>query len=160
MRLLDDVTVGEGESIPPSTSFTKTWTVVNSGADAWPDHCVLLHVDGAVRPTFGGTNALAVVPALLPGEVCTLSAQLTSPTAEGVHQSRWRLHTANGVPFGDIIWCIVTVDSAGLLGITQQMAGNCVDGSAQHHLLHASPEHTRNPFGATSNVGDGMCSSQ
>ena len=31
MRFLADVTVGEGEAIPPNTRFVKTWRVENSG---------------------------------------------------------------------------------------------------------------------------------
>lgn len=33
MSFVRDVTIGEGESVPPSTTFTKTWTVQNSGAE-------------------------------------------------------------------------------------------------------------------------------
>jgi hypothetical protein len=31
MRFIGDVTVGEGEAIPPNTRFVKTWRVENSG---------------------------------------------------------------------------------------------------------------------------------
>ena len=31
MRFVADVTVGEGEAIPPNTRFVKTWLVENSG---------------------------------------------------------------------------------------------------------------------------------
>lgn len=31
MSLAGDVTIGEGESIPPNTSFTKTWRLQNTG---------------------------------------------------------------------------------------------------------------------------------
>jgi len=31
MRFIADVTVGEGEAIPPNTRFVKTWRVQNSG---------------------------------------------------------------------------------------------------------------------------------
>ena len=37
MTFVRDVTIGEGESVPPSTDFTKTWTVLNSGTDPWPE---------------------------------------------------------------------------------------------------------------------------
>ena len=37
MTFVRDVTIGEGESVPPSTDFTKTWTVLNSGNDPWPE---------------------------------------------------------------------------------------------------------------------------
>ena len=31
MELLRDITVGEGESVPPSTRFVKTWRLKNNG---------------------------------------------------------------------------------------------------------------------------------
>ena len=31
MRFVADVTVGEGEAIPPNTRFVKTWRIENSG---------------------------------------------------------------------------------------------------------------------------------
>ena len=37
MTFVRDVTIGEGESVPPFTDFTKTWTVLNSGNEPWPE---------------------------------------------------------------------------------------------------------------------------
>ena len=31
MSFVEDVTIGEGESVPPETQFTKTWRVQNTG---------------------------------------------------------------------------------------------------------------------------------
>merc|ERR1719334_730311 len=36
MSFIKDITIGEGESITPNTSFVKTWLVRNSGAEVWP----------------------------------------------------------------------------------------------------------------------------
>ncbi len=36
MSLVDDVTIGNGESIAPSTHFNKTWRVRNSGTVSLP----------------------------------------------------------------------------------------------------------------------------
>ena len=44
MVFLLDVTVGEGESVPPSTKFTKTWRVQNPGPYIWPPACVLRYL--------------------------------------------------------------------------------------------------------------------
>ena len=37
MAFVRDVTIGEGESVPPLTDFTKTWTVMNTGNEPWPE---------------------------------------------------------------------------------------------------------------------------
>ncbi len=33
MSFVEDVTIGEGESVPPDTPFTKTWRIQNTGAE-------------------------------------------------------------------------------------------------------------------------------
>lgn len=35
MSFVEDVTIGEGESIPPDTQFTKTWRIQNTGEAFW-----------------------------------------------------------------------------------------------------------------------------
>lgn len=37
MSFVEDVTIGEGESVPPDTPFTKTWRIQNTGA-RWHVH--------------------------------------------------------------------------------------------------------------------------
>lgn len=198
MRLLNDITVGEGESIPPSTSFTKTWTVGNCGMEQWPAGCTsvaqqprrskmfsasylqacrLQQVDGTISIDYHSQPfATVFIPALPSGAECDVSIQLRSPESEGVHQSRWRLHTPNGkplhntlhehlcrlllnlgMPFGEIIWCIVTVERTGLLGITQQMAGiNSDDTGAAHFAVNdasiSAKPSARNPFSNNSSM--------
>ena len=46
MVFLKDVTIGEGESIPPNTGFIKTWRVQNPGPDRWPPGCILRFTSG------------------------------------------------------------------------------------------------------------------
>ncbi|KAG5838269.1 hypothetical protein ANANG_G00221990 [Anguilla anguilla] len=40
MSFVEDVTIGEGESVPPDTPFTKTWRIQNTGVESWPPGCV------------------------------------------------------------------------------------------------------------------------
>ncbi len=58
MTFIKDVTIGEGESVPPDTRFVKTWKVQNTGGDRWPD--------GAYTSGRGDVpSALLVLPLLL-----------------------------------------------------------------------------------------------
>lgn len=41
MSFVEDVTIGEGESVPPDTLFTKTWRIQNTGI--WALH-LHLHI--------------------------------------------------------------------------------------------------------------------
>lgn len=36
-----DVTIGEGEEVPPNTTFRKTWRVGNPGPEPWPPSTIL-----------------------------------------------------------------------------------------------------------------------
>ena len=46
MQLVSDVTIGEGESVPPTTMFRKTWRVRNSGEMHWPEGTMLCYMEG------------------------------------------------------------------------------------------------------------------
>ncbi|XP_011308715.1 uncharacterized protein C6orf106 homolog [Fopius arisanus] len=117
MTLLCDSTIGEGESVSPNTKFRKSWRVQNSGTDPWPEGICLLHTGGVVM----GDCTRVEVQALAPKDTTELSVVLTSPSELGTFQSKWRMMTASGSYFGDVIWVIVTVSEAGTLAVTQQL---------------------------------------
>ncbi|KAF8353850.1 hypothetical protein PRIPAC_95473 [Pristionchus pacificus] len=118
MQLVNDVTIGEGEAIPPNTRFTKTWRVRNNGLLAWPPGSCIAFMEGA--PLSFETAVL--VPSIEPGDEIEISVDMQSPGMAGMYQSRWHLNTFQRVPFGESIWCIITVDQNGIMDITQQLA--------------------------------------
>lgn len=118
MQLVNDVTIGEGEAIPPNTRFTKTWRVRNNGLIAWPPGSCIAFMEGA--PLSFETAVL--VPSIEPGDEIEISVDMQSPGTAGIYQSRWHLNTFQRVPFGESIWCIITVDQNGIMDITQQLA--------------------------------------
>jgi hypothetical protein len=147
----------------------KTWAIGNSGIEPWPANCSLSRLDGTINTDTSSHRSMQPphIPPLMPGEQCDITVHLRSPEVQGIHQSRWRLQTANGigvwfarfgytsstgVPFGDIIWCIVTVENSGLLGITQQMAAGAIyDARAADSPSSGGPGSSyRNPFGQSS----------
>jgi len=138
MVFVRDVTVGEGESVPPNTRFVKTWRVQNPGPDAWPPGCVLRYVNGAV---LSRTERVIAGP-LDPYLSTDISIDMTSPAQPGLYQSKWRMSTATGSFFGDVIWVIISVEVAGTLSITQQF-----DSLDQLGSRPANHSVNRNPFG-------------
>ena len=58
---------------------------------------------------------------LLAWQRADVSVQMTSPREPGIYESKWRMSTAAGNFFGDIIWVILTVEPSGTLAITQEM---------------------------------------
>ncbi|RCN51015.1 hypothetical protein ANCCAN_02802 [Ancylostoma caninum] len=118
MQLVRDVTIGEGESVPPKTRFVKSWRVKNTGGVHWPQGTALCFVDGTPL----SCDRRVPVACLGPGGEAELTVEMISPSTPGIYQSRWQLNTPQSVPFGEAIWCIIAVDSDGILDITQQLA--------------------------------------
>jgi len=122
MTFIRDVTIGEGESVPPLTDFTKTWTVMNTGNEPWPEGCTLRFTQGSRMSD--GRSALSdrlEVGCLPPGEKCDISVSMRSPDKPGMFESQWRMATSAGAFFGDTIWVILSVEPSGTLALTQQM---------------------------------------
>ncbi|MFH4979385.1 hypothetical protein AB6A40_006094 [Gnathostoma spinigerum] len=137
MQFIQDITIGEGESVPPSTRFLKTWRVRNNGTEWWPTGCYIGFMEGA---KLSEVTRSCVQP-LAPGEEVNVSVEMISPAEKGIYQSRWQLNTSSGIPFGESIWCIITVDEMGILDITQQLASAPLGCSYQ--------DHSANPFSSS-----------
>ncbi|CAK8679978.1 unnamed protein product [Clavelina lepadiformis] len=118
MSFVRDITIGEGEAVPPDTSFIKTWRIQNTGGEKWPIGCTLRFVNG---DRMGSPEWVAVAD-LPPNETLDVSVKMISPATPGIYQGQWRIYTRNMIPFGDIIWVIISVEAGGLLGVTQQMS--------------------------------------
>ncbi|XP_052212015.1 protein ILRUN-like isoform X2 [Dreissena polymorpha] len=118
LTFLKDVTIGEGEAVPPNTTFTKTWKLGNSGEEVWPPGCQLKFCSG---DNLASTDRV-LVDALPPHSTAEISVVMRSPAEDGTYQAQWRMCTATGLFFGETIWVIVRVAEGGLLGVTQQLS--------------------------------------
>ncbi|XP_065352987.1 protein ILRUN [Cloeon dipterum] len=118
MFLVKDATIGDGESVPPCTRFTKTWRLRNNGDMTWPEGCFLRQTFGEA---WGDVSEKLMLPALTPGEETAISVELVSPHTCNTYHSNWRACTPNGSFFGDTIWVVITVADGGTLALTQQM---------------------------------------
>ena len=96
MIFLKDITIGEGESIPPKTTFVKTWRVQNPGPDRWPPGCILRFSSGV---QLSEQDRVLVEP-LEPYTATDISIEMTSPAEPGIYESKWRMSTATGNFFG------------------------------------------------------------
>lgn len=143
MAFVRDITIGDGESVPPSTKFLKTWRVQNAGDEQWPPGCSLRFTHGDQL----GPHDRVLVESLRPGEVTDISVEMQSPEKTGIYQGQWRMSTATGFYFGEVIWVIVTVAEGGILGLTQQM-------SKFHEL--GSPPKTALSSGNTNAMPNGI----
>ncbi|XP_062871896.1 protein ILRUN-like [Trichomycterus rosablanca] len=138
MSFVKDVTIGEGESIPPDTPFIKTWRIQNTGTESWPPGVCLKYIGG---DQFGHVN-FVMVRALEPQEMHDVSVEMRSPLAPGMYQGQWRMCTATGLFYGDVIWVILSVEVGGLLGVTQQLSSFQAEFNTQPHRV----TENYNPF--------------
>jgi len=111
-KFVKDITVPDGTVFAGGETFTKTWTVSNSGEDAWPAETALLHVGGdmELRPSVARVPVGTVAPK---GEV-QVSVDMTTPKQDGRFWSYWRLVDSNDPAarqFGLRLWADVTVKS-------------------------------------------------
>ncbi|XP_076131878.1 protein ILRUN [Alosa pseudoharengus] len=148
MSFVEDVTIGEGESVPPDTPFTKTWRIQNTGTETWPPGVCLKYVGG---DQFGHVN-IVMVRSLDPQEISDVSVQMRSPVTPGMYQGQWRMCTATGLFYGDVIWVILSVEVGGLLGVTQQLSSFQPEFNTQPHR-HLEGDF--NPFASPQKNKDG-----
>ncbi|GFS97459.1 protein ILRUN [Nephila pilipes] len=140
MAFVRDVTIGEGEAVPPNMKFIKTWKIQNPSDERWPPGCCLRFTAG---DQLGHVDRV-IVDALEPLEMTDVSVEMISPQSAGIYQGQWRMSTATGQFFGEVIWVIVTVAEGGLLSLTQQMDA--------FHQLGSPPRTTltsTNPFASS-----------
>nr|CAG4646544.1 EOG090X0CQ9 [Macrothrix elegans] len=138
MTLVQDVTIGEGESVPPDTNFVKTWKVANNGDERWPEGSYLAFTGGV---NLSMQSTVPVSP-LNPGEVTDISVDMVSPSLAGMYESKWRMATPSGSYFGDTIWVIISVAEGGTLALTQQLTHFNALGS----VIPSNTSAALNPF--------------
>lgn len=113
-----DVTIGEGEEIPPGAWFTKTWRIRNSGDVQWPHNSVLVPTQGERMQA----PAMVSVASLPPGATVDVSVKLRAPRGVGNYACAWRLRDDSSY-FSEEIWVIITVAEGGLLTAVQGLHG-------------------------------------
>lgn len=97
--LVREVNIPENTTIPPSSRFTKTWELQNTGSCTW---------NSDFKFEFSGEgDAMGVLSAplvtggeILPGQKGRVSLNLQAPSMLGNYQGSWKLRSPNGVLFG------------------------------------------------------------
>jgi hypothetical protein len=90
-RFVRDVTIPDGTTYSPGTSFTKTWRLKNEGTCTWSGYSLVFdrgdQMNGA-SPTPIGTVS--------PGQEVDISVTLTAPSTAGTYRGYWRIRNASG----------------------------------------------------------------
>jgi len=102
----------DGTHFQPGESFTKTWTMRNTGEASWSD-------SGGYRWTFQSGDRMSAPSEISlesgetvgPQQTRTWSVNMTAPTTPGTYTGNWKMEH-NGVPFGDSVWVQIVVTVA------------------------------------------------
>ncbi len=90
-------TVPDGTIFLPGDTFTKTWTLRNTGTCVWTTDYALVFKEG---DRMGGVSPQALPQEVQPGQEITLRLALTAPDAPGTYRGHWWLRNAAGQTFG------------------------------------------------------------
>ncbi|MFW5941955.1 MAG: NBR1-Ig-like domain-containing protein [Chloroflexota bacterium] len=112
---------GDYSDIQAGRQFTATWTVRNSGSEAWPATVRLVYVQ-AQRPETANDapsplgaaaryrlQEVADRAPVNPGETAAISLNLVAPRQPGWYASHWQLQTAEGEAIGRTLWLRIGV---------------------------------------------------
>jgi hypothetical protein len=105
-RFVADITVPDDSRIPAGSRFVKTWRVANTGQRLWGAGYQLIFAKG--HPL--GDRRTLPLPLARPGEDVEISLVLQAPERPGTYFGDWRLHNAEGEPFGDTIFVRIIVN--------------------------------------------------
>ncbi len=107
-------TIPDNTIFAPGATFTKTWTIQNTGTCTWSTAYTLVHHS---EQLFGANNSNVLTSvAVAPGSSIQVSLNMTAPTTEGTYYSHWVLSNANGQTFmigGTTLWAKIVVSSTG-----------------------------------------------
>jgi hypothetical protein len=96
-EFIADVTVLDGEVLPPGVAFTKTWRLGNAGTCTWNSDYSLVFVAGDLM---GAPAAIPLPGEVVPTDTVDLSVQLVAPDHDDTYRGDWALRNDVGELFG------------------------------------------------------------
>lgn len=118
-QFIADVTVPDGTSYAPGTTFRKTWRLKNIGTCTWTTSYALVFDSGE---KMGAPSAVNFPNSVAPGQTVDLSVDMTAPSSAGHYFSYWKLRNASGAIFGigstanKAFWAEIYVSSSAGVG--------------------------------------------
>jgi next-to-BRCA1 protein 1 len=114
-------TIQDGSKLAASLQVQQVWVLRNPGPAPWPAGCSvgfiggdnMLNVDCNHPAGFGdiakATKSNVCGRIVQPGEEAFFFITIKTPQRSGKAISYWRLKTADGIPFGNKLWCDIDV---------------------------------------------------
>jgi next-to-BRCA1 protein 1 len=110
-EFLADLTVPDGAQFLPGQTFTKKWSVRNTGTCDWGPSYRLVFVSGealTAAPGVPGRTELALYPARA-GALAVWEVSMRAPDAPGEYVGRWQARDPQGALFGGVVFIKIEV---------------------------------------------------
>ena len=105
LAFVSDVTIPDNTVMTPGGTFTKTWKVSNTGSCAWDAGFKFAPVGGDAM-----SGATYTLPSAVPANsMIDISINMIAPVKTGTLRGDWRMSTAGGQAFGDIVYVQIVV---------------------------------------------------
>jgi len=95
-QFISDVTVPDGTTFQPNSTFSKTWRLKNIGTCTWTSYSLMF--DSGEK--MAGPDSALISASVAPGQTVDISINLTAPAGGGTFRGYWKLKNNNGIPFG------------------------------------------------------------
>lgn len=101
MAFVADVTIPDGQVIPPGTKFVKTWRIKNTGTTTWTaNYRVRLWAGNS----FGAPTSFLLAQEVKPNAEVDISIEFTAPSQTGEYISHWILSDDKEANFGNTFY--------------------------------------------------------
>ncbi len=95
---ISDITIPDGTELDPGESFTKTWSLQNSGSCTWTTDYTIYFFSG---DQMDGISSQAISSAaVVSGDTVEISIDMIAPDTVGHYTGYWALKNASGEHFG------------------------------------------------------------
>ena len=91
-------TIADNTEMSPGESFTKTWTMKNTGTCDWNKDYKIVFKSGN---KMSGPDKQSFGEEIDPGETIKISLDLVAPSDDGTYKGYWWFETNKGVKFGE-----------------------------------------------------------
>ena len=93
-----DVTYPDNADVPVSSTFVKTWRLINNGSCTWTSGYALVFVSGDAMS--GPATSQLTTGTVPPGGMIDISVTLKAPDKVGTYRGDWKLRNPAGALFG------------------------------------------------------------
>ena len=105
---VSDVTIPDGTSLTIGSTFTKTWTIKNTGTCTWTSTYKLKYASGS---QMSGTTT-SIGSTVAPGSSINVSVTMTVPSTTGTYTGYWRMVNDSSTFFGGYVTVKIVASSA------------------------------------------------